>query len=193
MSYLQVLCLAVGFNVTVGAAATVEFNRDVRPILSDKCYSCHGPDAKAKHIPFRLDREEDAKAKLPDGKYAITEGHPEQSEIVARITAAKPGLRMPPEYTGVKLSAKEIGTIQSWIAQGGKWEKHWSFQPPKHYSPPSVNEPAWIRNPIDAFVLARLEEQNLKPSPEAGRGTLIRRVTLDLTGLPPTPDESMRS
>jgi hypothetical protein len=185
MKCFLVLCLVVGFDVN-GATASVEFNRDVRPILSDKCYTCHGPDAKAKHIPFRLDREEDAKAKLPDGKYAIREGHPEQSEVIGRITAEKPALQMPPVYTGVKLLPKEIETIQSWIAQGGKWEKHWSFQLPKRYLPPKVNGRDWVRNPIDAFVLSRLEEQNLKPSPEADREILIRRVTLDLTGLPPT-------
>ena len=96
---------------------------------------------------------------------------------------------MPPAYTGVKLSPKEIETITNWIAQGAKWQKHWSFLPPKHYPAPPVKDAAWVRNPIDAFVLARLEEQNLHPSPEADRETLIRRVTLDLTGLPPTPAE----
>jgi hypothetical protein len=180
------LCAAVG---TACSAASVEFNRDVRPILSDKCYICHGPDAKAKHIPFRLDHEEDAKTRLPDGKYAIVEGHPEQSEVIRRITADKPAMRMPPAYTGVKLSDAEIKTIQDWIAQGGKWEKHWSFLPPKRYSVPETKNAQWIRNPIDAFVLARLEKQGLTPSVEADRETLIRRVTLDLTGLPPTPAE----
>lgn len=188
MNSLKVLCFFVGFQVTC-YAASIEFNRDVRPILSDKCYLCHGTDAKAKHIPFRLDREGEAKALLPDGKRPIVEGHPEQSEVIQRITAGKPAMRMPPVYTGMKLSDKEIETIRSWIAQGGKWEKHWAFLPPKRYPIPSVKESAWIRNPIDAFVLSRLEEQNLHPSPEASRETLIRRVTLDLTGLPPTPTE----
>ena len=188
MRYLAVFYLAVAFT-TAGAGASAEFNRDVRPILSDRCYSCHGPDAKAKHIPFRLDREDDAKAKLPDGKYAIVEGHPEQSQVLARITAEKPALRMPPVSTGMKLSPKEIEIIRNWIAEGGKWEKHWSFQPPRRYSLPKVNDPGRVRNPIDAFILARLKDQNLKPSPEADRETLIRRVTLDLTGLPPTPAE----
>src|SRR5690242_8441389 len=116
MTRLTFFCVYLGIGFTC-AAASVEFNRDVRPILSDKCYVCHGPDAKAKHIPFRLDHEEDAKAKLPDGKYAIVEGHPEQSEVIRRITAEKPAMRMPPVYTGTKLSAKEIETIQNWIAQ----------------------------------------------------------------------------
>src|SRR5579872_2688520 len=107
MHSLTTLCFFVGLEITC-SAASVEFNRDVRPILSDKCYSCHGTDAKAKHIPFRLDREEDAKAALPDGKRPILEGHPEQSEVIHRITAEKPALRMPPIYTGMKLSDKEI-------------------------------------------------------------------------------------
>src|SRR5256885_13053706 len=111
MNRLILFCFLVGFGIGFGitcSAATVEFNKDVRPILSDKCYICHGPDAKAKHIPFRLDHEEDAKAKLPDGKHAIVEGHPEQSELIRRITAEKPAQRMPPAYTGVTLSSKEI-------------------------------------------------------------------------------------
>jgi hypothetical protein len=196
MNRLTLFCFLVGFGMVFGTScfaatpgATVEFNRDVRPILSDKCYICHGPDAKNKHIPFRLDHEEDAKAKLPDGKHAIVESHPEQSEMIRRITAEKPAQRMPPAYTGVRLSPKEIEAITNWIAQGAKWQKHWSFLPPKHYPAPPVKDAAWGRNPIDAFVLARLEEQNLHPSPEADRETLIRRVTLDLTGLPPTPAE----
>ena len=188
MNRLTLFCSLVGFGLTC-SAATVEFNRDVRPILSDKCYICHGPDAKNKHIPFRLDHEEGAKAKLPDGKHAIVEGHPEQSEMVRRISAEKPAMRMPPAYTGTKLTPKEIETITTWVAQGAKWEKHWSFLPPKRYPPPQVKDAAWVRNPIDAFVLARLEKENLHPSPEADRETLIRRVALDLTGLSPTPAE----
>jgi hypothetical protein len=188
MNCLTILCFFVGFEITA-SAASVEFNRDVRPIFSDKCYSCHGTDAKAKHIPFRLDREEDAKSILPDGKRPVVEGHPEQSEVIRRIAAEKPSMRMPPISTGMKLSDKEIETIQNWIAQGAKCEKHWAFLPPKSYAPPPVKNKTWIRNPIDAFVLAHLEEWNLQPSPEAGRETLIRRVTLDLTGLPRTPAE----
>lgn len=216
MNRLTLFCFLVGFGIGFGTCAAaapawqpssasstqaenreasaqalpgVQFNKDVRPILSDKCYICHGPDAKAKHIPFRLDHEEDAKAKLPDGKHAIVENHPEQSELIRRITAEKPAQRMPPAYTGVTLSPKEIETITNWIAQGGKWQKHWAFLPPKRYPAPPVKNAVWVRNPIDAFVLARLEDQNLRPSPEADRETLIRRVTLDLTGLPPTPAE----
>ena len=170
-------------------SAAVEFNRDVRPILSDKCYTCHGPDAKAKNVPFRLDSEAAAKAELGAGKHAIVEGDPESSELIARITAEKAAMRMPPAYTGLKLSDAEIATLKQWIAEGAKWQKHWSFLAPVQAELPAVKDAGWARNPIDRFVLARLERENLLPSPEANRETLIRRVTLDLTGLPPTPAE----
>ncbi|MGH9663770.1 MAG: c-type cytochrome domain-containing protein, partial [Bryobacteraceae bacterium] len=165
----------------LSAANTIDFNRDVRPILSDKCYLCHGPDAKAKHIPLRLDHEADAKAALPDGKHAVLEGHPEQSEMIHRITAQNKGMRMPPVYSGLKLTDQQIETLRNWIAQGAKWEKHWAFLPPKRPEIPVVKNAKWVRNPIDAFVMARLDREGLTPSPEANRATLIRRVTLDLT------------
>src|SRR5580692_1338435 len=111
-------------------AAGVEFNRDVRPIFSDKCYVCHGPDAAAKHVPFRLDSEAAAKAELSGGKHAIVAGDPDASEIIQRVTAAKPALRMPPVVSGLKLSDAEIDTLRQWIAQGAEWQKHWSLIPP---------------------------------------------------------------
>jgi hypothetical protein len=171
------------------ASSDVEFNRDVRPILSDKCYLCHGPDAKAKHIPLRLDHEDTAKAALPDGKRAVAEGHPEESEMIHRITAPNPGMRMPPSYSGLKLTGEQIATLRTWIAQGAKWQKHWAFIPPVRPPLPVVKDASWARNPIDNFVLARLEREGLATAPEADRATLLRRVTLDLTGLPPTPAE----
>ena len=183
----RILLFILFFPATLlTAASQVEFNRDVRPILSDKCYLCHGPDAKAKKIPLRLDHEQDAKAALPDGKHAVVEGHPELSEMIQRITAPSVARRMPPAYSGRTLSAKEIETLRDWIAQGAKWEKHWAFLPPKRAPLPAVKDAAWVKNPIDAFVLARLEREGLAPSPEASRETLIRRVSFDLTGLPPT-------
>jgi len=172
-----------------GAAPTIEFNRDVRPILSDKCYTCHGPDAKSKNVPFRLDSEAAAKADLAGGKRAIVEGDPSSSELIRRVTAEKPALRMPPAFTGVQLSAAEIETLKQWIAQGAKWQKHWSFIPPVRAPLPEVKNAAWARNSIDRFVLKRLEQDGLEPSPEANKETLIRRVSLDVTGLPPTPAE----
>jgi mono/diheme cytochrome c family protein len=171
------------------ARVRVEFNRDVRPIFSDKCYTCHGPDAAAKHVPFRLDSEPAAKADLGGGKHAIVAGDPDASEIVRRVTAAKPALRMPPLSSGLKLSDAEIDTLRQWITQGAEWQKHWSLIPPVRPALPENKNAAWPRNPIDRFILQRLEHEGLQPSAEASRETLIRRVSLDLTGLPPTPAE----
>src|SRR3954451_16706248 len=110
-------------------SAEVEFNRDVRPILSDKCLLCHGTDATARKIRLRLDREDFAKADLGDGRRALVAGHPEQRELVKRITAASVAVRMPPAYSGLKLSPSEVETLRTWVEQGAKWQKHWSFVP----------------------------------------------------------------
>ncbi|MEX2263824.1 MAG: DUF1553 domain-containing protein [Bryobacteraceae bacterium] len=164
-------------------AATVEFNRDIRPILSDKCFTCHGPDPANRKTTLRFDMEAGARR-------AIVPGDPLKSEIVRRITAEDKAVRMPPAYAGHdRLSEREIDLIRNWIEQGAKWEKHWSFLPPKRSASPEVRDSGWARNPIDRFILSRLEREGLKPSPEADKTTLIRRVTLDLTGLPPTPRE----
>jgi hypothetical protein len=165
------------------ADVTFEFNRDVRPILADKCFTCHGPDAAAKKVPFRLDSEAAAKAALRTDASGVT-------ELVRRITAANNALRMPPVYSGLKLTDREIETLRTWVAQGAKWEKHWSLLPPRRHPLPPVSDRQWLRNPIDSFILARLEKEGLKPSPEADKEALLRRVTLDLTGLPPTPAET---
>jgi hypothetical protein len=170
------------------AAGTVEFNRDIRPILSDKCYTCHGPDKANRKSKLRFDTEAGAMADL-GGHFAIVSGDPDKSEIVRRITTDNKAVRMPPVYSGVKLSDREIDSIRQWISQGAVWEKHWSFLPPKRPEPPPVSKPEWVRNPIDAFVLNRLDREGLAPAPEADRAILIRRVTLDLTGIPPTPAE----
>jgi len=169
---------------------TVEFNRDIRPIFSDKCYTCHGPDAANRKTKLRFDLEEGAKIELSKGRKAIVAGDPLQSEVYKRVASSDPALRMPPAYMGrEKLTDGEIGLIRRWIEQGAQWERHWSFIPPKRRPLPAVEEKNWPRNPIDAFVLARLDREGLKHSPEVDRRTLIRRVTLDLTGLPPTPAE----
>jgi hypothetical protein len=158
-------------------AAEVRFNRDVRPILSDRCYACHGPDRNARKSKLRLDVE-------AESRLGIVPGHPEQSQIFKRITSSNPALRMPPAYMGhAALSAREIDIVRAWIEQGARYEPHWSFVPPKRPSVPQG------RNAIDYFIRQRLEREGLAPSPEADRRTLIRRVTLDLTGLPPTPAE----
>jgi hypothetical protein len=169
-------------------AASVEFNRDIRPVLSDRCYPCHGPDGAKRKAGLRLDQESSAKADR-DGRRAIVPGDRESSELVRRITARDDDERMPPVKSGKSLSPAEIELISRWVAQGAAWQPHWSFIPPRRPLVPRVRRPDWIRNPIDAFVAARLEREGLMPEAEAGRGTLLRRVTLDLTGLPPTRAE----
>jgi len=167
-------------------ADEAQFNRDIRPILSDKCYLCHGPDAGTRKTKLRLDTEAGAKIALGKGKQAFVHGKPEESEVYRRITSSNKALRMPPAYAGyAPLAEREIALIGRWIEQGAKWQSHWSLIAPERPTPTPAKQ--WVRNPIDAFVLARLEREGLQPTPEAGRAALIRRVTLDLTGLPPTP------
>ena len=160
----------------------IEFNRDIRPILSDKCFMCHGPDAPAKKIKLRLDSEAAALA-------AIVPGNPEQSKLIKRITHADEAMKMPPIESGRTLSNSEIELLKEWIRQGAQWQKHWAFIPPTKPALPEVKNKTWVKNPIDNFVLARLEKEGIQLSPEADRGTLLRRVSLDLTGLPPTLTE----
>ncbi len=169
------------------SAPGVEFNRDVRPILSDKCFACHGPDAKAKGIPLRLDVEAEAKAER-QGRFAIRPGKPDESEVIRRVRAAQPARRMPPAITGHTVTDPEVAILRQWISEGAVWQAHWSFIAPK--PPPLPNATSrWPRNPIDQFVLAKLDRQHLIPSRDAAPETLLRRVTFDLTGLPPTPAE----
>src|SRR5437879_2437583 len=174
-----------------GSAAgpqTVEFNRDIRPILSDNCFACHGPDQAKRKADLRLDNEAGALADL-GGRYAIVPGNSARSEIVRRITADDDKERMPPARTGRRLTARQIDLIRRWIEQGAHWQKHWSFISLRRPPLPRVKDAAWLRNPIDAFILERLEMEGLSPAPEANKTTLIRRATLDLTGLTPTPEE----
>lgn len=168
----------------------IDFNRDIKPILSDKCFACHGPDAAAKKIKLRLDSEASALADLGKGRRAIAPGKPEQSELVRRITAADEFERMPPATSGHKLSPREIELLTEWIRQGARWQQHWAFIAPVRPALPKVKNTAWPKNAIDYFVLAKLEAAGLTPSPEADRATLLRRVSFDLTGLPPTVKES---
>ena len=174
----------------LAAAAPVDFNRDVRPILSDKCYACHGPDAAKRPTELRLDSEQGAAAPLAGGGRAIAPGDPQASELLARVASNDPAHRMPPAYLGhEKLTAAEIATLRRWIEQGAAWEGHWSLTPPRRPAPPLVEHESSVANAIDRFVIHRLEQEGLEPSPVAPRETLLRRVTLDLTGLPPTPAE----
>ena len=174
----RLVLLAIGLLPSLAAA--VDFNREIRPILSDNCFACHGPDEKQRMAALRLDTREGAFAKV------IVPGNAAQSALYQRLSHADPAKRMP---LGRTLTDKQIAAVRTWIDEGAKWDTHWAFIPPKRPEPPKVSNTAWPRNPIDRFVLARLEREGLKPSPEADRTTLLRRVTLDLTGLPPTPAE----
>jgi len=166
----------------------VEFDRDIRPLLTDRCYACHGPDEAARLTELRFDTKEGAFADL-GGYRAIVPGDPDRSEMFKRITAGEEALRMPPAYSGLELNKKEIELIRLWIEQGARWQRHWSFIPPQRPPLPEIADEGWTRNPIDFFVLDRLRKEQLHPSAPADKTVLIRRVTLDLTGLPPTPEE----
>ena len=166
----------------------VEFDRDIRPLLTDRCYACHGPDEAARTTDLHFDTKEGAFADL-GGYRAIVPGDPDRSEMYKRIASEEAALRMPPVYSGLKLNPKEIELIRLWIEQGAGWQLHWSFIPPKRSPLPKVPNDGWTRNEIDFFVLDRLRKKQLDPSPQADKTVLLRRVTLDLTGLPPTPEE----
>ena len=166
----------------------IEFNRDIRPILSDKCFTCHGPDAANRKTKLRFDIESGAMIELREGKHAIVSRDPDKSELYRRISANDKSFRMPPAYLGRdRLSDREIQLIREWIAQGAQWAPFWSFAAPQRPPLPVTKTQNWVRNPIDSFILSRLEREELRPAPEADKRTLIRRVSLDLTGLPPTP------
>jgi len=160
----------------------------IRSILSQNCFQCHGPDAKKRAADLRFDTKEGAFADL-DGHKAIVPGDVKQSELITRITTTDADLKMPPEESGKKLTPEEIALLNRWIQEGAVWQDHWSFVTPKKTASPVIKQGNWARNPIDQFILSRLEKEGLAPSPEADRRSLIRRVTLDLTGLPPQPQD----
>jgi hypothetical protein len=170
-------------------APPIDFSQQIRPLLSENCFACHGPDASQRKAKLRLDTIEGARAALRSGGFAIVPGKPEDSVLLQRISVADPAQRMPPTKTGKKLTATQIALVRQWIEQGAKWTTHWAFVAPTRPPLPKVAAASWPRNPIDHFILARLEAEHLQPSPEADKTTLLRRVTLDLTGLPPTPAE----
>jgi hypothetical protein len=159
--------------------AAINFDREIRPILSDNCFACHGPDVKQRKAKLRLDIREGA------GK-VIVPGRAAESELIARVGASDPEQRMPPAKTGKRLSSEQIQLLRRWIDEGATWKSHWSFVPPQRPAIPSIKHAQWTCNPIDNFIVARLERAGIEPAPQADRRTLIRRVTLDLTGLPPT-------
>ncbi|MFO0907843.1 MAG: PSD1 and planctomycete cytochrome C domain-containing protein [Isosphaeraceae bacterium] len=171
------------------AAPPLDFNRDIRPILSDKCYKCHGPDVTERKAGLRLDTAEGTFKPAKSGGIAVVPGKLDESELYQRIITESADEVMPPPKSGKSLTPAEVARLKTWIEQGAPFRQHWAFVPPVRPALPTVANPGWIKTPVDAFVLSRLEAEGLKPSPEADRTTLIRRVSLDLIGLPPTPEE----
>ena len=169
--------------------APVDFNREVRPILSEHCYTCHGPDENKRKAGLRLDTQEGAFKELKSGNHALVSGNLTNSTLVERIVTTDEEEIMPPPKHNKPLKPEQIALLKRWVQEGAQWQKHWSFIPPERPQFPSVKNQKWPRNAIDHFTLARLEKENLKPNPEANKATLIRRVTFDLTGLPPTIEE----
>ncbi len=188
-AFLGVFWLAAAWGASSNAPAAKpfrpEYDRDIRPILAENCYPCHGPDENKRKAKLRLDRGEDAVKPLADGEIAIVPGQPGQSKVVERINAKDEEELMPPVKSGKKLSAQDIEWITRWIKQGAKWQNHWSFVAPRKPVVPQIKNRRWPRNPIDSFILARLEQDGLTPSDQAPRPTLLRRLSLDVTGLPP--------
>lgn len=184
------LCgLLVVLMPAVPARAQVSFSEDVRPILSDNCFTCHGPDEEQRAADLRLDVElkDDRQDDVNDYRHVVEPGRPDMSTLIKRIRSKDLDKVMPPPGSGDGLSVKQIATLTEWISDGAAWEKHWAFVPPQQTAIPPEN--TWCRNPIDQFILARLTAQKLTPARRADRRTLLRRASLTLTGLPPTPSE----
>ncbi|WP_339688356.1 DUF1553 domain-containing protein [Gimesia maris] len=191
------VCLSSSFWTTLQTVSAaepskktprIEFNRDIRPILSEKCLHCHGPDPATREADLRLDDPTDVKQPR-DGYAIINQKSPADSELLKRLLTTDTDLKMPPADSGKEISAAEIKLIQAWVEQGAEYQQHWSFIPPQRPELPAVKKTNWPQTAIDRFVLARLEREQLLPSPRADKATLCRRLSLDLTGLPPTLDE----
>jgi hypothetical protein len=186
----QALVIASGFlhpsAAVAGKPERVDFRKDVLPILSENCFACHGPDAKTRKADLRLDTKESAlRTKDP----LIVPGKSDESELFNRVTSGDPEEVMPPLKSGKKLSGTQIEILKKWIDEGASWHQHWAFEPISRPAFPAVRDKSWPRNPIDRFILARLEREGLAPSSAASEATLARRLTLDLAGLPPEPAE----
>jgi hypothetical protein len=182
------LCILACSSQLPAAPPAIEFQRDVRPILSDACFHCHGPDKETRMAGLRLDRRDEATAQRKDGA-AIVPKDPDKSLLWQRVTHASPAKRMPPAYSHKVLTDEQKEILKRWIEQGAPWREHWAFAAPVRPAPPAVKNTAWPRSPLDRFILARLEAAGLQPAQEADRRTLARRAALDITGLPPKPED----
>lgn len=184
----QLFVIVLATTNVLSAAPKVDFSRDVRPILSESCFQCHGPDDKRRMAGLRVDTKEGAFSETKNGKLIVA-GNPEASLLFQRINHGDKNRRMPPAASDRALSEKQITLIRNWIEQGAEWQTHWAFSPIQHPEPPDTKSTDAIQNPIDRFIQARLEKEGLTPAPEADRRTLLRRLSFDLTGLPPKPKE----
>ncbi|MCA9146164.1 MAG: DUF1549 domain-containing protein, partial [Planctomycetales bacterium] len=184
----SIAALIVGMSVSTVTGADLNFNRDILPILSDTCFKCHGPDEAERKADLRLDTREGL-FRSSDDFQVVVPNHPAKSELYRRLTSEDPDERMPPPDSKRELSEHQVASIRRWIEQGAPWEQHWAFNPPRRSPLPIVDDAKFVTNPIDSFVVAQLAHEDLLPSREADRATLIRRVSLDLTGLPPAPEE----
>ena len=169
------------------AADTIDFNRDIRPLLSDRCFACHGPDEEDRQAGLRLDEAAAATAELDSGLRAIVPGQAAASEMLARITSADPDVLMPPPEVGKPITPAEAELLARWITDGAEYRDHWAFERVERPPVPEVAESTWPLTPIDRFIMTRLIKEGLEPNAEADRATLARRLALDLTGLPPEP------
>ena len=179
----------------VDGSGIISYNFQIRPILSDKCYNCHGPDANKRQAGLRLDIASEAYKALQEHPraHALVPGKPELSELFVRVSSTDTSMLMPPPSSNIApLSESEIALIKKWIEQGAKYEKHWAFVVPKKTALPKVKNKKWAKNEIDLFVLEQLEKRNLSPNEEADKERLLKRVSFDLTGLPPTPEQTER-
>jgi mono/diheme cytochrome c family protein len=175
---------AATFCARADQTQELRYDRDIRPILSDNCFRCHGPEAKSRKAKLRLDVREVALE-----KEAFVPGKPDESEMIRRLMTANEDDHMPPPAMHKTVTPAQIDLLRRWIAAGAKYEPHWSYAPLVRPPLPIVSNAGWTQGAIDTFILARLEESNMTPSPPADRATLLRRLSLDLTGLPPTPEE----
>jgi mono/diheme cytochrome c family protein len=189
---LGLLALATAAGTARADERAIEFNRDIRPILSEHCYACHGPDARKREAGLRLDVEDAAQAEPPSGNRAVVPGRPDDSELVFRVETDDPESMMPPPKTGKPLRSEQVALLRKWVEAGAPWEPHWSLAPIRRPAVPAVEGFGKVENPVDGFVLSALAAKGVAPSPEADRVALIRRLSFDLTGLPPTPAEVER-
>ena len=186
---LATVCFATSSSLL--ASEPISFRQHIRPILSANCFKCHGPDPQTREADLRLDRFEEATANH-EGHAAIVPGHVDSSELYKRIMSTDPAERMPPPESNKQLTDEQRELLKGWISEGARYERHWSFAPPKSSPPPKLRQANWPKNVVDQFVLAELERNEMQPSPPADRYQLVRRVYLDLIGLPPSPDEADR-